>query len=404
MATAAELDAQYDAQYQVVKQKNDDRVAAMKALVASSAYQNGTEAEKAALVANGPAEDARLAFNAENQKLKAIKVELDEAIRVEKQAAANEQQSNPETNSGTGGTPYKESVAFQQSPSGSMAGDSGNNDQVNDGEWRKMPYTAKNNGESNLSQNESLSDPRQARLRNAGLYNGGINSPKSQDQLPEVQQGASDTGGVPTEADWRVRISLPEGNNTLYRMEDSDRGYMEPLVSSGIMGVVFPYTPTITLAYNARYAEQTLTHSNFKSYFYEGSDVAPITISGEFTAQNQAEAQYVLGCVYFLKACTKMLWGNDENAGAPPPIVKLNGYGQNYLPDVSCVLTNFSHTMSGDVDYIAIYKNRYDGVRVPVISTIAVTLQPVYSRRKIANSFDVRSYGTGSSWLGGRFL
>ena len=86
MATAAELDAQWEAQYLVVKQKNDERVAAMKTLAASPAYQNATEAEREALTANGPANDARLAFNAENQKLTALNKELDVAKESEKQA------------------------------------------------------------------------------------------------------------------------------------------------------------------------------------------------------------------------------------------------------------------------------------------------------------------------------
>ena len=109
MATAKELDAQWESQYLVVKQKNDERVAAVKALAASPAYQNGNEAERAALTKSGPAEEARLAFNAENQKLTAIKKELDAAKEAEKKAAeekANEKPAEappPENNNDTAG-------------------------------------------------------------------------------------------------------------------------------------------------------------------------------------------------------------------------------------------------------------------------------------------------------------
>lgn len=325
----------------------------------------------------------------------------------QRQAAANAEQSNPPTNSGTGGTPYKESVAFQTAPSGSLAGDQGYNTEVNDGPAGPSANTdyTQYQGQTNQSENEALSDPRAARLANAGLYKGGANTLKNAASAPWVDPGKSDTGGVPTEKDWRVRISLPAGSNILYNNPNVETGLMEPLIASGIFGVVFPYTPTITLAYNARYQEQSLTHSNFKSYFYEGSDIAPITISGEFTAQNQSEAQYVLACVYFLRACTKMLWGQDEGAGTPPPVLKLNGFGERYLPDVSCVLTNFTHTMPADCDYIAINQEIYGGVRMPVISTISVTLQPVYSRKKQHDDFTVRSYGPfGGSSKEGRFL
>jgi hypothetical protein len=33
-------------------------------------------------------------------------------------------------------------------------------------------------------------------------------------------------------------------------------------------------------------------------------------------------------------------------------MVFLSGYGANYLPNVPCVVTSFSHTMPGDCDYI----------------------------------------------------
>jgi hypothetical protein len=95
MATAKELDAQWEAQYLVVKQKNDERVAAMKALVASPAYQNADAVERLTLQAGGPANDARLAFNAENQKLTALKYQLDDAIAAEKKAAEDKANEKP---------------------------------------------------------------------------------------------------------------------------------------------------------------------------------------------------------------------------------------------------------------------------------------------------------------------
>jgi hypothetical protein len=82
-AKVAELDAKWEAQYLVVKQKNDERIANLKAVAASPAYQNGTEAQKAELSRTGSVEAARLAFNEENQKLTAIKKEFDAAKAAE---------------------------------------------------------------------------------------------------------------------------------------------------------------------------------------------------------------------------------------------------------------------------------------------------------------------------------
>jgi hypothetical protein len=167
---------------------------------------------------------------------------------------------------------------------------------------------------------------------------------------------------------------------------------------------MFPYTPTVTVAHNARYQEQALTHSNYKNYFYEGSDVSAITIAGEFTVQNVQEGRYLLAAIYFLRSCTKMFFGTDDIAGNPPPIVYLNGYGRLYLPGVSCVVTNFNHIMPSEVDYLEIpyadkglegYGQPPEIVRLPTTSTLSVTLQPVYSRSNIHNNMNLAAFGKG---------
>lgn len=92
MATVAELDAQWEAQYQVVLAKREELTAAQQAIAVSPAYQNGTEAERLALGRSGAVEAARLAFNTENQKLTALKKELDAAKAAEETNAATTSQ------------------------------------------------------------------------------------------------------------------------------------------------------------------------------------------------------------------------------------------------------------------------------------------------------------------------
>jgi hypothetical protein len=87
MASATELDAQWEAQYLVVKQKNDERLAALRTLAADPVYQNASPTEQSRLLQASPAETKRLEFNAENQKLTAIKKELDLAIAKEKETS-----------------------------------------------------------------------------------------------------------------------------------------------------------------------------------------------------------------------------------------------------------------------------------------------------------------------------
>jgi hypothetical protein len=228
--------------------------------------------------------------------------------------------------------------------------------------------------------------------------NGGGTILNSQ-QGPNIQ--ATFATNTPEYKDWRVKISL--ANNAAFA------GPMQDPVFNATQGIIFPYTPTVTVTHVARYSEQSLTHTNYKSYFYDGSEVNAITINGEFTVQNITEGQYLLGAIYFLRSATKMFMGNEKDAGNPPPLVFLDGYGDFYFPHVSCVITNFTHTMPADVDYMEIPSSNSQTVtgagaslgstgqksRLPTTSNIQVTLQPVYSRRNVASNFTLNKFARG---------
>lgn len=218
------------------------------------------------------------------------------------------------------------------------------------------------------------------------------------------------TNGVPLDpdADWRVRISMRPATAALFYNNQSNV-IMAPLSQS--KGVIFPYTPTMTVTHTARYGPTTLTHSNYSSYFYEGSEVQSIQISGDFTVQNIQEGQYLMATVQFLRACTKMFFGNSPLAGTPPPLVYLSGFGDAYLPTVPCVVTSFSHTMPADVDYVKVpvgaslqnlVGNQINtnmassNTRLPTMSTINLTLQPIYSRRNVADNFTLEKFSAGA--------
>lgn len=227
--------------------------------------------------------------------------------------------------------------------------------------------------------------------------------------------------------DWRVRVSLAPGAGYFYN--DPNNRLLSPLVSEvgnnitsnvvqGInslfgpsgqtrVGVVFPYTPSVTVTHTANYAAQKLTHNNYTQYFYENSEVQAINLSGEFTVQNVNEGQYLLATIYFFRAVTKMFFGQDPLAGNPPPMVYLNGYGEYYLPNVPCIVTSFSHTMPDGVDYMNIPEpgltyNPYvtnpvlNSTRLPTTSTINLTLQPVYSRVAQSQGFSLQDFAKGA--------
>ena len=199
------------------------------------------------------------------------------------------------------------------------------------------------------------------------------------------------------EKDWRVRISLPPASRFAFRASSENHGWLDNLTTTD--GVVFPYTPTVTITHNARYTEQALTHSNYKNYFYEGSDISAITITGVFTCQNADEALYLMASIQFLRACTKMFFGaNDTSmpAGTPPTLVRLSGYGDFYLPDITCVVTQVQHVMPDDADYIKFtYGDGRKSGWMPTSSQLTVTLQPVVSRSRQAKGINLDQYAVG---------
>ena len=283
----------------------------------------------------------------------------------------------------------------------------------NDGSLSSSPSTDSVKDKGSAS---SFLDMSSIRKRAAGLFSGGAQT----NRIATTPKVNTLSQGQPQPLDWRVRISLAgKGWDSL--IGDPEASLMSPLIkATSETGVIFPYTPAITVAHNARYQEQALTHSNYKNYFYEGSDVGAITISGDFTVQNLDEGQYLLAAIYFFRTCTKMFFGEGQKgdqAGNPPPIVFLDGYGDFYFPHVSCVITNFTHTMSDSVDYIEIpvgssstasagskpAANRL--VRLPTASQLSVTVQPVYSRANVYKNFTLGKFAQGQLLSGnGGFL
>jgi hypothetical protein len=263
-----------------------------------------------------------------------------------------------------------------------------------------------------LSSNFLPGIPQDARLSTA-LSQAGRTNPNIMFQygnynnvsVPQVTYADADT-------DWRIRISLAPGAK-YFSNDPTYNTLLGPLSGSvqnnawGTYGVIFPYTPQISVTHVANYTSQKLTHNNYTQYFYDHSEVQPITITGDFTVQSLDEGQYLLAAIYFFRSLTKMFFGNDPQAGNPPPLVFLNGYGQYYFPNVPCVITTFSHTMPAEVDYLEIpdplvtatsggvFKSGQNTTRLPTTSQVSLTVQPVYSRTSQLN-FSLNDFARGA--------
>lgn len=167
----------------------------------------------------------------------------------------------------------------------------------------------------------------------------------------QSQAAAQDAFDVSAQKDWRVRIRLAQGANYLYKA-GVQNSILNPLNDTD--GVIFPYMPEISVTYAASYNSQDLTHSNYKVHQYSNSSVESVNITGDFTAQDASEAEYMLAVIHFFRSATKMFYGRDENPrnGTPPPLCFIDGLGAYQFNNHPVVITNFQYSLPNDVDYI----------------------------------------------------
>jgi hypothetical protein len=167
-----------------------------------------------------------------------------------------------------------------------------------------------------------------------------------------------------------------------------------PLEATG--GVLFPYTPVIALSHRANYEMEGLLQTNYTTPYYTKSSVDSISIQGRFTAQNEKEANYILAMMNFMRTATKMFYGASQNRGTPPPVLYLDGYGQNLFDHIPVVISEFQYSMPNDCHYIT--TRTYISGRtnkVPVDLNVTINAIPTYSRNKISNEFDLVAFSNG---------
>jgi len=192
--------------------------------------------------------------------------------------------------------------------------------------------------------------------------------------------------------DKRLKIKIPKdylGGPSNYLLRLAGGGNHAP--------VLFPYTPQIVVQTRANYNAIQPTHSNYAFHAYQNSALDNITIVGTFTAQNEDEARYVLGSIHALRSATKMHFGGGTNAGAPPIVCLLSGFGDYMFNDMPIVISSFFFTLNEDVDYINVTpQGGYPGeTQCPTRAEFTVECLPAYSRIDQA-SFDLDSYINGS--------
>jgi hypothetical protein len=202
--------------------------------------------------------------------------------------------------------------------------------------------------------------------------------------------------------DWRVKLSMPPIDSWIKPPPNNIFGFQSPVLAPVVKtnGFIFPYTPAVTLTHSANYSTMDPIHNNYPFSAYENSKIDKITIVGDMYCENSFDAAYWIAGVHFFRTMTKMFFGEGENAGSPPPLIKLNGYGDYVFNNVPVAVTQFSVELPKDVDYIpssflipeAISTN--GAGYVPVKSVFTVTLLPMYSRESV-RKFNLNAFAEG---------
>lgn len=194
--------------------------------------------------------------------------------------------------------------------------------------------------------------------------------------------------------DNRIRISPKEGqrdeifgdeNSILYMLRETD-------------GVFFPYTPTIDFSHRAEYSSMAPTHANTSYYTYTHTPAIQITIQGQFSAQNLAEAKYTLASMHFFRTVTKMHFGFQEaeegTAGLPPPVLNLNGYGEYMFDNLSIIIQEFKMDMPNNVDYIEV--EHVGGLAwVPTLTTFTISCVVQNTPKQQRDEFNFKEFASG---------
>lgn len=149
--------------------------------------------------------------------------------------------------------------------------------------------------------------------------------------------------------DWRCKL-------TWRGLEDNDiYGEIFTSLPSGNT-VIWPYTPQFEINYQASYELVKTVQTNYATPAYQGSEISNITITGQFTANNIVEANYLYSVIHFFKSATK---GYNTEIGAaglktghPPPLLHLTYLGQGGIRSMPVLVQQFNVSYPQDVDYV----------------------------------------------------
>jgi hypothetical protein len=203
--------------------------------------------------------------------------------------------------------------------------------------------------------------------------------------------------------DQRIRLK-PFTNARNKVLGDNDpENILHPLYATN--GVLFPYTPTIQFNQDVDWKTIEVTHSNYETAAYSRTPAVSLSLTGKFTVQTHAEGRYLLAVLHFFRVVSKMYFGRQHvessEAGVPPPVLLLKGYGDYMFNDLRVIVKNHTYTIDDTVNLVQVKCADGAVVTLPAVLTLSCTLQMVQGAKAQKDEFNLDQFRTGALMRGG---
>lgn len=196
------------------------------------------------------------------------------------------------------------------------------------------------------------------------------------------------------EGDLRAKKEIPKAK-LVFPSQESARKHLVGRILSPLlddMGVVFEFTPSITVVTSASYQPIDMPHTNYDYHNYNKSSVQDITVDFELMANTKEEADRTLAIIHFFRTFTKMNFGiNDRNRGLPPQLFRFSAYGDYMFNRVPVAIKNFSMPLTNDKDYVMTSLN----TAVPSHCSFNIGLVFMPTPNKVRSEFSLDGFAKG---------
>lgn len=212
----------------------------------------------------------------------------------------------------------------------------------------------------------------------------------SSTSVTSTSSSSTSTNSSSSTNDFRLRIGYLDSGPTY-------TGILSPLTNTN--GVMFPYTPSIQVSRSVDYTSMDMTHANQDYYAFRKSPNVNISINAKFTVQNQVEGLYTLAAIHFFRSVSLMYFGetdaNSGNAGVPPPVLQLNGYGTYMYNKIRCIVKDFSFSYDETMDLIKVQASN-GTVYLPPLMSMSLSAIVQNTSRAQRKDFSLDQYRSGA--------